>query len=124
MLPEPRNVGWNHVVGLILVAGGIGACFYAAAIFQARATTQNPYGEPSEFVVQLPYTFTRNPMYLGFTTMLIGVAFFFDSLVMLLGPAVFFSVMDRLVIPNEERTMESLFGQSYLDYKQRVRRWI
>jgi protein-S-isoprenylcysteine O-methyltransferase Ste14 len=44
--------------------------------------------------------------------------------VMLLAPAVFFAVIDRMVIPREEETMERLFGQEYRDYTYRVRRWI
>jgi len=37
---------------------------------------------------------------------------------------VFFVVIDRLVIPGEEASMERMFGQRYLDYKTRVRRWL
>jgi protein-S-isoprenylcysteine O-methyltransferase Ste14 len=124
VLPEERFVGWHHVIGLILVAGGAGLCAFAAAIFQARETTKNPYGEPANFVVQTPYTWTRNPMYLGLTTTLLGFAIFFDSTVMLLAPVVFFVAIDRMVIPREEETMERLFRQQYVDYKNRVRRWI
>lgn len=124
LMPGPRTVYAHHVVGLILTAGGIGLSFYAAAIFGARDTTKNPYGEPSSFVSVMPYTFTRNPMYLGVSIALLGLAVFFGSLVMLLAPIVFFVVIDRAVIPREEDTMERLFGAPYLDYKSRVRRWI
>jgi protein-S-isoprenylcysteine O-methyltransferase Ste14 len=124
MLPEARTVGGEQVIGLLFVAGGAGLSSFAAAIFQARETTKNPYGEPSKFVVQPPYTWTRNPMYLGLVTALLGLAIFFGSIAMLLAPAVFFSVIDRMVIPREEETMERLFGQDYVAYKDRVRRWI
>ena len=124
MLPEERAVGWEQVIGLLLVVFGAGVSCFAAAIFQARDTTKNPYGEPAAFVVQSPYTWTRNPMYLGLTTLLFGLALFFGSFVMLAGPAVFFAVIDRIVIPREEGTMERLFGKDYLDYTNRVRRWI
>jgi protein-S-isoprenylcysteine O-methyltransferase Ste14 len=63
-------------------------------------------------------------MYLGMTTALFGLAIFFASIVMLLAPAVFFAVIDRIVIPREEETMERLFGNDYVAYKERVRRWI
>ena len=63
-------------------------------------------------------------MYLGLTTTLFGLAVFFGSIAMLLAPAVFFAVIDRMVIPREEETMERLFGQDYRDYTYRVRRWI
>jgi protein-S-isoprenylcysteine O-methyltransferase Ste14 len=63
-------------------------------------------------------------MYFGITTALIGLAIFFGSIVMLLAPIAFFVVIDRMVIPREEETMERLFGQQYIDYKNRVRRWV
>jgi protein-S-isoprenylcysteine O-methyltransferase Ste14 len=119
-----RTVYVHHLFGLLLIAGGVGLSFYAAAIFAARDTTKNPYGEPSQFVTVMPYTFTRNPMYVGLTTVLLGFAVFFASPVMILAPIVFFVVIDRMVIPREEQTMERQFGDSYLDYKRRVRRWL
>jgi len=124
MLPEERTVGWEQFIGLLFVAVGAGLSSFAAAIFQARETTRKPWGEPTAFVVQQPYTWTRNPMYLGLVTALFGLAIFFGSIVMLLAPAVFFAVIDRMVIPREEETMERLFGQEYRDYTYRVRRWI
>lgn len=124
LLPEERAVGWSEVIGLLLVAVGAGLSSFAAALFQARDTTRKPWGEPTQFVVQPPYTWTRNPMYLGVTTALLGFAVFFSSLAMLLAPAIFFSVIDRLVIPREEETMERLFSKDYVAYKDRVRRWL
>ena len=124
MLPEERTVGWDQFIGLLFVAVGAGLSSFAAAIFQARETTRKPWGEPTAFVVLPPYTWTRNPMYLGLVTALFGLAIFFGSIVMLLAPAVFFAVIDRMVIPQEEETMERLFGQEYRDYTYRVRRWI
>ena len=124
MLPEERAVGWEQFIGLLFVAVGVGLSSFAAAIFQARDTTKKPWGEPTQFVVQPPYTWTRNPMYLGLATTLFGLALFFGSIVMLLAPAAFFAVIDRIVIPREEETMERLFGQGYRDYTYRVRRWV
>lgn len=122
---QHRHIVYLHqLLGLLLVAGGVGLMFYAAALFAARDTTKNPYGEPSVFVLKAPYTFTRNPMYLGLTTVLLGFAVFFGSPLMLLAPILFVLVIDRAVIPREENTLERLFGQHYLDYKTRVRRWL
>ena len=52
MLPEQRVVGLEQVIGLLFVVFGVGMSCFAAAIFQARETTKNPYGEPTAFVVQ------------------------------------------------------------------------
>jgi len=115
---------FHQFIGLLFVAVGSGLCCYAAALFAARDTTKNPYGEPTAFVVASPYTFTRNPMYVGFTTVLFGFATFFGSPVMVLAPIVFAVVIDRMVIPQEERTMEQTYGQLYHDYRSRVPRWL
>jgi protein-S-isoprenylcysteine O-methyltransferase Ste14 len=124
ILPEARDTGWHQVLGLVLVAGGVGLSCFAAAVFAARDTTKNPYGEPSVFVAQPPYTFTRNPMYLGMAVALLGFAVFFDSIVMLLGPAVFYAAIDTIVIPHEEASMLAHFGEQYREYQSRVRRWL
>jgi protein-S-isoprenylcysteine O-methyltransferase Ste14 len=115
---------FHQGLGLLLVAAGSGLSSYAAALFAARDTTKNPYGEPAAFVLAPPYTLTRNPMYLGLTTVLFGFATFFGSPAMLLAPVVFAVVIDQMVIPQEERTMERLYGQQYQDYKSCVSRWL
>src|SRR5260370_7166791 len=91
MLPEERTVGWEQVIGLLFVAAGAGLSSFAAAIFQARETTRKPWGEPTKFVVQPPYTWTRNPMYLGVAATLLGLAIFFGSAPLLLQPPTFLS---------------------------------
>jgi|SRR5579862_3197789 protein-S-isoprenylcysteine O-methyltransferase Ste14 len=120
----PRMVFGHHVLGLLMVAGGVLIAGYAAALFQARNTTIIPQGEATTFVVERPYTFTRNPMYLGTTLVLFGFAVFFASIAMLLAPIAYFIIIDRMVIPLEEYNLERLFGPSYTDYKTRVRRWL
>ena len=121
---EYGDVRVHQLLGLLLVAVGALVCSFAAAIFQARDTTRKPWGEPSQFVVERPYTFTRNPMYVGVVAALLGFAIFFGSIVMLLAPVGLFVWLDRMVIPGEEGTMERMFGQRYVDYKTRVRRWL
>jgi protein-S-isoprenylcysteine O-methyltransferase Ste14 len=119
-----RAVHFHGLLGLLLVAAGAGLSAYAAALFTARDTTKDPYGQPVAFVTIAPYTFTRNPMYLGLMTILLGFAIFFFSPVMLMAPLGFFLVIDRMIIPREELALERTFGSAYLDYQRRVRRWL
>jgi protein-S-isoprenylcysteine O-methyltransferase Ste14 len=121
---HPRFVHPHQLLGLLTVAAGVGLSSYAAALFRAHATTKNPHGEPTAFVTDAPYAFTRNPMYLGLAAALLGFALFFGSPAMLIAPLLFYLVIDRMLIPEEEATMERLFGEQYLDYKRRVRRWL
>lgn len=119
-----RTFPLHQFFGLLLVAAGTGLSCYAAALFAAGKTTKNPYGEPAAFVITPPFTVTRNPMYVSFSTALLGFAIFFGSPTMLLAPIVFAAVIDRMVIPREEATMERLYGQQYRDYQERVPRWV
>jgi len=120
----PRMVYAHHVLGLLIIAGGVLIAAFAAALFQARKTGLDPHGEATVFVVERPYTFTRNPMYLGTTLALFGFAVFFSSIAMLLAPIAFVVIIDRMVIPLEEHNLERIFGSQYIDYKTRVRRWL
>jgi protein-S-isoprenylcysteine O-methyltransferase Ste14 len=63
-------------------------------------------------------------MYLGLASILFGFAIFFGSPVMLPMTIVFVAVIDRMVIVQEEATMERLYGQQYRDYKSCVGRWL
>jgi len=119
-----RIVHPHQLLGLLLVATGAGLSSYAAALFGGRKTTKNPYGHPDAFVTDAPYTFTRNPMYVGLEAIMFGLTVFFGSPAMLIAPLLFFLVIDRMLIPEEEENMERIFGEQYLDYKRRVRRWL
>lgn len=72
-----------------------------------------------------PYRFTRNPMYLGFTCIYLGIALCANSLWPLLALAlVVLPLMHWFVIRREERYLERTFGAPYREYRQTVRRWI
>jgi protein-S-isoprenylcysteine O-methyltransferase Ste14 len=74
-------------------------------------------------VIQGPYRFVRNPMYLGAGLALAGAAIFFESFP-LLGYAVLFLVATHLfVVSYEEPTLRRTFGPEYEGYCRRVGRW-
>jgi len=125
LLPSWRGFhAHHHLLGALIIVAGASIMLPPVAVFANRSTTKNPYGEPTELVTSVPFTFTRNPMYLGWVLSLTGVAIWAGSPVMLAAPIAFYFVIDRRVVPREEATMERLFGASYLEYKARVRRWI
>jgi protein-S-isoprenylcysteine O-methyltransferase Ste14 len=63
-------------------------------------------------------------MYLGFALGTLGIAVLVDSAWMLLAVPIGLVLIDHLVITCEERYLERKFGEEYLSYKRRVRRWI
>jgi len=94
--------------------------------FRQARTTVNPMkpDTTSSLVVSGIYRWTRNPMYLGFLLVLLGWALFLsNALAFVLLPAVIF-YMDRFQIEPEERALHSLFGQQFVIYTSRVRRWL
>lgn len=114
----------RRVAGGTLVAGGVGLCGSALGRFRRAGTSPLPVRPSAALVVEGPYRFSRNPMYLGLTVGTAGVALLANNLWMLalLAPAVV--VADRAVIRPEERYLERRFGDAYRAYGARVRRWL
>ena len=81
--------------------------------------------EKSVYVVQEGvFQISRNPMYLGMTFILAGLALISKNIAALISPFIFFLVMSLIFIPSEERKMTRELGEEYLKYKQKVRCWI
>ena len=113
-----------NLFGILLIFFGIILNIWAWALFIKNKTTQNPYKTPNKFVVKGIYKITRNPMYLGMLMILFGIAVFLGSLITFIFPIIFFIIINWLFIPIEENNMKQKFGNRYLEYKNKVRRWI
>jgi protein-S-isoprenylcysteine O-methyltransferase Ste14 len=87
-------------------------------------TSLNPSEPVKALVIEGPFKVTRNPIYVGFTLIYIGIALLVNTLWPLLLLPVVQNVMRQGVIEREERYLERKFGQEYLAYKERVPRWI
>jgi protein-S-isoprenylcysteine O-methyltransferase Ste14 len=113
-------------VAAAVIGGGAWLALDGAAtvIFRRAGTSMIPMKPTTALVTSGPYRFTRNPMYVGMAFLYVALAFAFGvmwALVFL--PAVIVCI-DRLVIAREEPYLDRKFGQSYRDYKTRVRRWL
>ena len=71
-----------------------------------------------------PYRFSRNPIYLAFSLLTLGIAVWLNSLWLVATLVASVAVMACVVIPREEQYLERRFGAEYADYKKSVRRWI
>jgi len=111
------------LAGPILVALGLIAV-QAMLAFRRAGTSPRPWKPTTALVTGGPYKISRNPMYLGFTLIYLGVAIWVNSLWPLLALPVILIVMDRGQIAREEAYLERLFGDEFRRYKSRVRRWI
>jgi protein-S-isoprenylcysteine O-methyltransferase Ste14 len=112
------------VLGLLPLASGIVINLIADKAFHNANTTVKPFQESTTLITDGVFHYSRNPMYLGFVFILIGIATLFGSLSPWLIVPLFVILMNRMFIQTEERMLEARFGQSWLEYKARVRRWL
>ena len=103
------------------------ALMLAAAVQFARArTTINPMRpeRASHLVTRGVFALSRNPIYLADLLVLVAAALWIGHLLAFVGCALFVAWMNRYQIAPEEDVLARLFGEDYLAYCQRVRRWI
>ena len=101
------------------------ALFFSSIRRFKAAGTPVPGNKPATAIVESgPYRFSRNPIYLAFSLLLLGVACALNSLWLLGTLAAAASVTSFVVIPREERYLERRFGAEYLDYKAKVGHWL
>lgn len=111
-------------IGAALILAWLVLAAFALGVFRRAGTTPNPTGEVTAFVITGPYRFTRNPMYLGLVFAQAGIAFLLGNAWVLLLLPLSVLLLDRVVIPGEERYLEALYGAVYNAYRRRVRRWL
>ena len=110
--------------GVTAIAIGFGVLLWAWGLFRKSGTPTRPTAQATALVTSGPFRFSRNPMYLAIVVMLLGLAVWVGSLPMLIAPVGFFAVMSLVFIPDEERRLRETFGEAYLSFTQRVRRWM
>ena len=111
-------------IGALPGAAGLALNLSGARLFERTGTNIRTFDEPEIFVESGAFRWTRNPMYLGFLVVLLGVAAMLDSWVTMLGPTAFFLAANQWYIPFEERRLRATFGDTYEAYCGRVRRWL
>ena len=111
-------------IGGGLVALGVVLALSAIAVFRKAGTRVEPYKPTTAIVSSGPFGYTRNPIYMGMFLGQIGLGIAFNSLWILAMLVPFFLAIRYGVVAREEAYLERKFGQVYLDYKSRVRRWL
>ena len=116
----------RHAAIAALVAGGVAFDVLGLVAFLRARTTVNPLnpGKASALVTHGIYKLTRNPMYVGMALLLTAWACHLSALWPFLGPVMFVLYINRFQIEPEERVLKDLFGDEYVAYAARVRRWL
>ncbi|MGA9575601.1 MAG: isoprenylcysteine carboxylmethyltransferase family protein [Lysobacterales bacterium] len=110
--------------GVAAVFLGITMASISAEIFKRAGTGIVPFDEATTLVTNGFYRYSRNPMYLGMFLMVAGMAFLMGSVGAALPVVIFVLIIRNNFVLGEERFLEASFGQQYLDYKSKVRRWL
>jgi len=110
----------------IFIAAGVLLMLVSASAFRKVKTTINPMRpeNSSALVTSGVYRFSRNPIYVADLLILLGWGFYLSNPYALVLIAVFVLYETRFQIMPEERALQTRFGDQYLDYTARVRRWI
>ncbi|HYX46020.1 MAG TPA: isoprenylcysteine carboxylmethyltransferase family protein [Sphingomicrobium sp.] len=112
------------VAGLVLDVAGFLVMFAGAGLFLRRRTAILPFKPASALVTSGILGWTRNPMYLGMAVFYIGLAVILNSLVALVVLPLVLAIVQTQVIAREEAYLERAFGNEYVAYRTRVRRWL
>lgn len=121
VFPPPAGswlLGWPFFLAGLLLDG------WAIWRLRHHRTTVLPWAPASARVTDGPFRFSRNPIYLGYALEAAGLCFALGTLWGWIFLLVVLVVMDRLVVPREERHLAEAFGETYEAYRRRVRRWL
>ena len=127
-LPDAMQltIKWRTSLALVVLLAGVAICLAGVLSFRRARTTVNPLKPEtaSALVSSGVYRYTRNPMYLGFATVLIAWSILLAWPPALLGVLGFVMYMNIFQIGPEERALTSLFGREFTRYCSQVRRWL
>jgi protein-S-isoprenylcysteine O-methyltransferase Ste14 len=119
IIPFPYNL-----LGLLIVGFGMYLAFQSMRLLISHNTTVEAGGNPSSLVTQCPYSYSRNPIYLGLLLIALGTATILSSFSAFIAPIIFFVMVNTVIIPFEENRLQKNFGIEYERYKASVRRWL
>jgi protein-S-isoprenylcysteine O-methyltransferase Ste14 len=125
LVPGPQVISspWRYLGAIPLILGSV-LNILADQAFKRFGTTVKPFEESTYLVTDGVFRVSRNPMYLGFVLLLAGLVMLLGSTTPWIVVAVFPFLMEMRFVRAEEAMLEARFGNSWLEYKQRVRRWL
>jgi protein-S-isoprenylcysteine O-methyltransferase Ste14 len=122
--PAPMPTALRIISGLIVLVGGAAVGGFARMHFVRTGQSPVPWKPSPELILEGPYRFTRNPMYLGMTLFEAGLGLAVNNLwITLFALPALLTVHLTAVLP-EERYLTGKFGESYRSYLARVRRYL
>ncbi len=119
----PHSWAARLIIGILLliIPGIMGVLSFQ--IMRQSKTAINPRKQTTTIITKGPFSFTRNPLYVSLLLFYGGIAILVNALWSILLLPVMLIIFDRGVVIREEEYLEQKFGNEYLQYKKRVRRW-
>ena len=108
------------IIGFIFV---IWANYTLLYVKRISLRDREPFHVPSSLALTGPYKFSRNPIYLGVLLLILGTCLLMESITVFI-VAILCYIIFRFFIKWEEEHLENKFGQQYIEFKKKVRRWI
>ena len=116
--------GWGIAFGVTLIVIAVWLSGWGVREMRRSGTSESTSIPATALVTTGPFRFSRNPLYISLTLCYVGIALAARSLWSLLLLPVVLVIIHRGVIHREERYLERRFGEDYVRYKARVRRWL
>ncbi len=111
-------------VGLPLIVAGVLLLAWAIRIMFRAGEDPDPERPTTSIVANGPYAVSRNPIYVSFNAVYVGIALVMNTLWPMMFLPVGVALLHYRVIAREESYLERVIGDQYRQYKARVRRWI
>ena len=120
------QIPFQSLISIFILSIGILILLNPVLKFKKSKTTINPikFKKVNKLVTSGIYKYSRNPMYLGLLMIVISSSIFYLNIYSILTPLFFYLWINRFQIKREEVFLEEKFGQEYLSYKTKTRRWI
>jgi len=109
---------------VVLVAGGALVLETTARFALQGRGTPAPWAPPERFVERGSYRFVRSPMYLGVLLLVVGQALLLGREILFAWAVAAWLIFTAFLVFYEEPQLRRRFGESYEDYRRRVRRWL
>src|SRR5262245_53978645 len=118
------EAGLPFWLGLCFLALGGTLAIWGQKIMGAAGTNVNPSLPTTAIVTSGPFRISRNPLYLALNLVFVGLTLAINSYWGLIAVVLLLPLMHYGVVLRQERYLERKFGESYLHYKARVRRYL
>ena len=120
------NIPFQLEISFIILSLGILIFVNPVLQFIKSKTTVNPiqFEEVNKLVTSGIFKYSRNPMYLGMLMIVLSTSIFYLNIYSILTPLLFILWINKFQIKREEEFLIEKFGDKYITYKKRTRRWI